>query len=162
MYQQKIIFFIIHFYAIMHRTTIVQNSSICSCLLFCLDNIYRPSLGKLQLGRPNPKLIPQLNFYLRRRKKDNSIQNCMHYNGAEPDFQFSFSFIFDKILKIFIEKPVKILNNMHYNIIFLKIRLCSIVVTSLLMSTQLTSFRWIMNVCSGFETLKYNFWEYTF
>ena len=121
LYQRKIIFFIIYFYAIMHRTTIVQNkiiSSICSCLLFCLDNIYRPSLGKLQLGRPNPKPIPLLNFYLRRRKKDHSIQNCMHYNGAEPDFQFWFWFIFNKMLKFFIKKPSKILNNIHNNIFF--------------------------------------------
>ena len=36
-YQQKIFFFIIRFYAIMHRTTIVQNkiiSTICSLLFF--------------------------------------------------------------------------------------------------------------------------------
>ena len=48
----EINFFIICFYAIMHRTTIVQNkiiSIICSCF-FCLANIYRPSLGKVQLG----------------------------------------------------------------------------------------------------------------
>ena len=37
LYRQKMIFFIICFYAIMHRTTIVQNkiiSIICSCLFF--------------------------------------------------------------------------------------------------------------------------------
>ena len=55
----------------MHRTTIVQNkitNSICSCLFFCPANIYRPSLGKVWLGRSNPKLIQPLNFYLRRKK----------------------------------------------------------------------------------------------
>ena len=70
--RKKIIFFIICFYAIMHRTTIVQDkiiSSICSCVFFCPANIYRPSLGKVWLGRPNPKLIPLLNFYLGRRRK---------------------------------------------------------------------------------------------
>ena len=47
------IFFIIRFYTIMHRTTIVQNkilSIICSCF-FCPANIYRPSLGKVRLGK---------------------------------------------------------------------------------------------------------------
>ena len=64
-------FFIIHFYAIMHRTTIVQNkiiTIICSCHFFCPANIYRPSLGKVRLGRPNQKLIQPPNFYLRRKK----------------------------------------------------------------------------------------------
>ena len=73
----------------MHRTTIAQNkiiSNICSCLFFCLANIYRPSLGEVQLGRPNPKPIPVLNFYLKKKKKDHSTQNCMHYNGTESDF----------------------------------------------------------------------------
>ena len=32
---------------------------------FCLANIYRPSLGKVWLGRPNPKQFQALNFYLR-------------------------------------------------------------------------------------------------
>ena len=64
------IFFIICFYAIVYRTTIVQNkiiTIICSCLFFCLANIYRPSLGKVWLGRPNPNLFESLNFYLRRK-----------------------------------------------------------------------------------------------
>ena len=55
----------------MHRTTIVQNkilSIICSCF-FCEANIYRPGLGKVRLGRPNPKLLQPLNFYFRRKKK---------------------------------------------------------------------------------------------
>ena len=66
------IFFIIRFYAIVHTTTIVQNkiiSIICSWPFLCPANIYRPSLGQVWLGRPNPKPIAGLNFYLRRRKK---------------------------------------------------------------------------------------------
>ena len=57
---RKYIFFIIRFYAIMHRTTIVQNkiiSIIWFCRSVCPANIYRPSLGKVRLGKPNPKLI---------------------------------------------------------------------------------------------------------
>ena len=72
----KILSFIKHFYAIMYKTTIVQNkiiSTICSWLFFCLANIYRPSLGKVQLSRPNPKLIHPLNFYLRRKIKKNIL-----------------------------------------------------------------------------------------
>ena len=47
-------------------TTIVQNKILS---IICSANIYRPSLGKVQLGRPNPKPIPPLNLYLRRKKK---------------------------------------------------------------------------------------------
>ena len=36
---------------------------------FCPANIYWPSLGKVRLGRPNPKPLQPLNFYLRRKKK---------------------------------------------------------------------------------------------
>ena len=91
----KIIFFIIHFYASMHRT-IIQNKIIVLFVLafFCPANIYRPSLGKVRLGRPNPKPLKPLNFYLRKKKKDHSTQNCMHNNGMMPNFQFKFSFIF--------------------------------------------------------------------
>ena len=55
----------------MHRT-IVQNkiiSIICSCLFFCPANIYRPSLGKVQLGKPNSIPIQALNIYFRRKRK---------------------------------------------------------------------------------------------
>ena len=109
-------FFIMCFYAIMHRTTIVQNkilSILCSCF-FCEANIYRPGLGKVRLGRPNPKLLQPLNFYLRRKKK-HSTQNCMHNNGMMPDFQFWFSFIFKKIFKMLSKKPVKIMNYIYNN-----------------------------------------------
>ena len=71
-YRQKIFFFIIHFYVIMHRTTIVQNkiiSIIWSWLFLGPDNIYRPSLGKVRLARPNKKPLPAFNFYLRKKRK---------------------------------------------------------------------------------------------
>ena len=101
-FRRKIIFFIKHFYAIMHRTTIVQNkilSIIWSCFFNCPPNIYRPSLGKVWLGRPNQKLIQPLNFYLRRDKKDHSNQNCMHYNGMKPDFDLFLKKIFKNVIK---------------------------------------------------------------
>ena len=127
----------------MHRTTIVQNkiiSIICSCLFFWLANIYRPSLGKVQLGIPNlhstTLLLPHpimllhpttllhpitllhtqlllLNFYL--RKKKHSTQNCMHCKAAHPDFQFQFSFIFKNLFRKIIKKPVKFFNYIYYN-----------------------------------------------
>ena len=81
--------FLLCFYVIMHRTTIVQNKIlriICSCLLFCPANIYKPSLGKVQLGRPNPKLLQPLNFISEEKEKKHSTQNCMHYNVSKPDF----------------------------------------------------------------------------
>ena len=43
-------------------------NSICCCLFFCLANIYRPSLEKVWLARPNPKLIQPPNFYHTRKK----------------------------------------------------------------------------------------------
>ena len=55
----------------MHRKPIVQNKiMIIIIFFFCLANIYWPSLGKVQLGRPNPKPIQPINFYLRMRKKE--------------------------------------------------------------------------------------------
>ena len=102
------IFFIIHFYAIKHRTTIVQNkiiSTICFRYFFSPANIYRPSLGKVPLGRPNPKPIQPLNFYLRRKRKKKFTQNCMHYNRLKPDFHFHllsfFFFLYQKTCQNF-------------------------------------------------------------
>ena len=65
--RQKKYFFIWRFYAIMHRTTVVQNKiiTIICLVFFCSANIYRPSLGKVQFGVPNPKQIQSFNFYLR-------------------------------------------------------------------------------------------------
>ena len=101
----------------MLRTTIVQNkilTIICSIFFFCLVNIYRPSLGKVWLGRPNPKPLQPINFYPRRKKKYNSTQNCMHNKSMMPNFQFWFSFIFKKYLKIS-KKTVKSINYIYNN-----------------------------------------------
>ena len=79
----------------MHRTTIVQDkiiSIICSCLFFCLANFYKPSLGKVWLGRPNPKLIQQLNFYLRRKRKKNVLLRIVY---TITDWMQIFNFDFD-------------------------------------------------------------------
>ena len=92
------IFFIIRFYAIMHRTTIVQNkiiSTICSWLFFYLVNIYRPSLGKVRLGRPNPKLIQPLNFYLRRKRNNTFYSELYTLQQTEAGFSI-FIFIYLK------------------------------------------------------------------
>ena len=82
----------------MHRT-IVQNkiiSIIYSYLFLYLANIYRPSLGKVQLGKPNPNQYKSLNFCLRRGKKIfySELYALQHLRS---DFQFSFSFIFKKL-----------------------------------------------------------------
>ena len=76
----------------MHRT-IVHNkiiSMICSCLFFCLPNIYRPSLGKVWLGRPNPNQQNSLNFYLRKKKNTILLRIVWTtiYNESPPNFQF--------------------------------------------------------------------------
>ena len=95
------IFFIIYFYAIVHRT-IVQNkilSIICSCHFFCLANIYRPSLEKVgSVGLTQNQFSGSI-FISEEKEKKHSTQNCMHYNVLMTDFQFSFSFIFKKYLK---------------------------------------------------------------
>ena len=81
--------FIICFYAIMHRTTIVQNkiiSTICSWHFLCPANIYRPSLGKVLLGRPNPKLIQLLNFYLRIKRKKSLYSELYALQRTEAGF----------------------------------------------------------------------------
>ena len=98
-YRPKIIFFIICFYAIMHRTTIAQNkimSIICSCLFFCPANIHRPSLGKVQLGRPNPNLAQSL--YLRRKKKTILLRIVCTTMYRHPIFIFIF-FLFLKMYR---------------------------------------------------------------
>ena len=99
----------------MHRTTIVQNkivSIICSCLFFCRANIYRPSPGKVWLGKPNPNLSQSLNIYLRRKKNILLRIVCTTaYSVSSFNFQFTFSFIFEKC----IIKPVNPLLPMWTN-----------------------------------------------
>ena len=73
--------------------TIVQNkiiSVICSCVFFCLANIYWPRLGKVQLGRPNSKPIQLLNFYLRRKRKNPFYPELYTLQCAEHRFSFIF------------------------------------------------------------------------
>ena len=65
---------------------------------FCLDDIYRPGLEKVQFGRPNPNQHNSLNFYLKRKKK-HSTQHCMYYNILPQIFNFHFSLFLKKILK---------------------------------------------------------------
>ena len=94
-------FYYMFFFAIMHRTTIVQNkiiSIICSCLFFCLANIYRPSLGKVWLGRPNSKPIPPHNFYLGRRKKKTILLRIVSNTTVQsPMFNFDFHLFLKKL-----------------------------------------------------------------
>ena len=79
-------------------------------LVFCLANIYRPSLGKVRFGRPNPNLSQSLNIYLR-RKKTHSTQNCMHYNVSSSNFHFH---LFKKnYFEKFIIKPIKMFNYIY-------------------------------------------------
>ena len=81
-------FFIICFYAIMHRT-IVQNKIIliiCSALFFLQLIFIGLVQGRWGQGRPNPKY--QRSIFISEEEKDHSTQNCQHYNSTEPDFQF--------------------------------------------------------------------------
>ena len=103
-YQQNF-FFIIRFYAILHITTIVHNkiiSIVCSCFFFCLANIYRPCLGKVQLGRPNgpnPNQPQSLNFYLRRKIITKTFYSDLYaLHVSLYDFHF-FKFFFLNVKK---------------------------------------------------------------
>ena len=92
-YRYKIFFFIIRFNAIMHRTTIVQNkiiSIICSCLFFCLPNIYRPSLGKMQLGRPTQTYLNHSIFISEGNKKNIPLGIVCTTLYYRPIFNFLF------------------------------------------------------------------------
>ena len=60
---------IISFHAIMHKT-IVQNKIIALfALFFCPANIYRTSLQKVRLGRPNPHPTTTARFLSQKKKK---------------------------------------------------------------------------------------------
>ena len=72
----------------MYRTTVVQNkiiSIICSCLFFCLTNIYRPSLGKVWLGRSNPNHCTQ---FLSQKEKKNILLRIV-CTTISPRLRFS-------------------------------------------------------------------------
>ena len=120
----------------MHWTTIAQNkiiTIICSSLFFCLANIYRPSLGKMQLGRPNPNQFQALNFYFRRKKK--STQNCMHSNVR---------------VKIFLTINMIIINEF----VFWKSAVQRCEVFTDFQTIYFTILQWIINAWHSFETLK--------
>ena len=126
----------------MHRT-IEQNKIlriIRPFLFVCLANIYRPSLGKVQLGRPNPKPLQPLNFYLRKKKKKTILLRivCTTTYWSQI-FNFYFHLFFLKILKICIRKPVNFFfayNNYSWFFVFY---LGYSVVKSLLISMQFIS-----------------------
>ena len=125
----------------MHRTTIVQNkiiSIICSRLFFCPANIYRPSLGKVRLGRPNSKPIQALNIYLRRKRPLYSELYALQWYRA----QFSILIFICLKKKCFLSKNVSKFWTIYiiiYIFFFWKIGLCTVVVKCVLMSMQLIS-----------------------
>ena len=85
----------------MHRT-IVQNkiiSIIFSWFFFCPVNIYRPTLGKVGLGRPNPKPIQPLNFYLRRKRKNPFYSELYALQGIEYQLTIFILISFKNIFK---------------------------------------------------------------
>ena len=110
---------------------------------FCHANMYRPSLGKVQLGRPNPKPIQPLIFLSQKKKKTLlRMIPAIHKRGYKFKGHSLFP-IFIKYKKnillriarttmlhcatcnfhihlflktlIFSKKPVKILNYIYYN-----------------------------------------------
>ena len=99
----------------MHRTIIEQNkikSIICSCLIFCPVNIYRPSLENVRLGRPNPNLSQSLNIHLRRKK------NIILRIVGTPMYRrpiFNFHLFRKNYFKKCIIKPVKMFNYIYNN-----------------------------------------------
>ena len=123
---------------------------------FLLTNIYRPSLGKLRLGRPNPKLHQPLNFYLRRRKKRPFYSELYALHHCRAQFSILIFIYFLKKIKLFLsKKPVKILNNIYNNNFFLNraLQRCCEVFADV-NTIYFTVLRWIMNVWIGFETFK--------
>ena len=89
---------------------------------FCLANIYRPSLGEVQLGRPNSTPLQGLNFYLR---KKNSELHALHPNC--PIFNFNFHLFFNFFL-LFSKKQIKIFN-FYFNIILIVFILIQTLIT---------------------------------
>ena len=82
----------------MHRTTIfrIKLEALFVLAIFCPANIYRPSLGKVWLGRPNPKLMPALNLYLRRKKKTILLRFLCTTTVQILIFNFDFNLILKK------------------------------------------------------------------
>ena len=107
-------FFNYTFYAIMHRTTIVQNKIINSiCYFFFVRLIF---IGLVQ-GRCCQVGLTQsyLNqsIFISEGKK-HSTQNLYALQHLASDFQFSFQFIFKKIF-LKMHKKIKIFNYIYNN-----------------------------------------------
>ena len=69
---------------------------------FCLANIYRPSLGKMRLGRPNQNQSISLKFYLRKKK------NILLRIVCTTMFRYlNFNFDFHLFLKIYFKNVSK-------------------------------------------------------
>ena len=105
----------------MHRT-IVDNeiqSIICSCLFFCTANIYRPSQGKVRLGRPNPKPIQPRNFYLRRKRKNPFYSELYAQQCIENQFSILIFISFEKNIKNFVSKNMSKYLTMYRIIIYI-------------------------------------------
>ena len=81
---------------------------------FCLDDIYRPNLGKVWLGRPNPNQHNSLNFYLKWKKK-HILLRIVCTTTSRLRFSISSSLIFKKYIKKFSKKPVKMFNYIYNN-----------------------------------------------
>ena len=110
-YRQKIILFIICFYASMHRPTILQNKIlriICSCLFFCPANIYRPSLEKVRFCRPNPNPLQPLNFYLTRKRKKAFCWELYALQRIKAWFSIMIFISFLKNIEKFVSKNLSI------------------------------------------------------
>ena len=117
----KILFFIICFYAIMHRT-IVQNKiiTIISCLFF----VQLVFIGLVQ-GRCGQVSLIQNNFnhsiFITEGNKKKITQNCMHYNTLPQILNFHFHLflkLFQKCLHICIKKMTGVcyeINQNYYN-----------------------------------------------
>ena len=107
----------------LNRTTTVQNkiiSIICFCLFFCRANIYRPSLGKVRLGRSNQTSLQRLNFYLRKKQKNILLRIACTTTLHCPIFNFDwFSFILKNVYNFFSKKPVNIFKYIYYIIIII-------------------------------------------
>ena len=123
---------------------------------FCPANIYRPSLGKVQLSRSNPTL-QRLNFYLVRKKKT-LLRIVCPTNPWIPIF-IDFHLFLKNILKILSNNKKKfptlyiIIITFFFNIP--PTSCCEVFAD--VNAIYFTALWWIMNACSGFETKNLTF-----
>ena len=119
---------------------------------FCPDNIYWPCLGKVRLGRPNQNQYSR-SIFISEEEKNHSTQNCMHYNGVMPNFQFWFSFVFKKYEFSFIKNLSKFLT--IYIIFFFKLAIIPLLWSLCWCQRNLFHLVAMDNEClMQFETLK--------